>query len=73
MNRLNVSVTGLERASGTHYTPSLMEVTVSVGLVALGFAAFVLAVRWLPIFPERRVEPARFEAAELPAAAALPG
>lgn len=52
MHRLNVSITGLERASGTHYVPSWMELTVSLGLVALGFAAFALAVRYLPIFPE---------------------
>ena len=51
MYRLNVSVTGLERASGTQYTPSWMEVTVSVGLVAVGFAVFALAVRYLPVFP----------------------
>jgi Ni/Fe-hydrogenase subunit HybB-like protein len=51
VNRLNVSVTGLERAAGVHYLPSWMEVSVSVGLVALGFAAFALAVRTLPIFP----------------------
>ncbi len=51
LHRLNVSVTGLERASGMRYTPSWMEVTVSVGLVALGFAAFALAVRYLPVFP----------------------
>jgi Ni/Fe-hydrogenase subunit HybB-like protein len=49
--RLNVSITGLERASGTHYVPSWMEMTVSIGLVAIGFAAFALAVKWLPIFP----------------------
>ena len=51
MHRLNVSVTGLERASGTHYSPTWMELTVSVGLVAIGFAVFALAVRYLPIFP----------------------
>lgn len=51
MHRLNVSITGLERASGTHYVPSWMELTVSFGLVAMGFAAFALAVRHLPIFP----------------------
>jgi Ni/Fe-hydrogenase subunit HybB-like protein len=51
MYRLNVSVTGFERASGVHYIPSLIEVTVSVGLVALGFGAFAWAVRNLPIFP----------------------
>lgn len=50
--RLNVSVTGLERSSGTHYVPSWMEMTVSVGLVAIGMAVFALAVRYLPIFPE---------------------
>jgi len=53
MHRLNVSVTGLERASGARYTPSWMELTISVGLVALGFAVFALAGRYLPIFPER--------------------
>jgi Ni/Fe-hydrogenase subunit HybB-like protein len=51
MNRLNVSVTGMERAAGTRYFPSWMEVSVSLGLVAVGFIAFALAVRYLPIFP----------------------
>jgi Ni/Fe-hydrogenase subunit HybB-like protein len=52
VNRLNVSVTGMERAVGVQYVPSWMEVTVSIGLVALGFALFTLAVRYLPIFPK---------------------
>jgi Ni/Fe-hydrogenase subunit HybB-like protein len=51
MNRLNVSVTGMERASGLHYFPSWMEIIVSLGLVALLFAVFALAVRYLPVFP----------------------
>ena len=51
MHRLDVSVTGLERASGVHYAQTWMEVMVSVGLVAIGFAAFALAVRLLPVFP----------------------
>ncbi len=54
MHRLNVSVTGMERAAGTRYIPSWMEIVVSLALVALGFAAFAAAVRWLPIFPEAR-------------------
>jgi Ni/Fe-hydrogenase subunit HybB-like protein len=54
MHRLNVSVTGLERASGVHYQPSWMEWTVSIGLVAIAFALFALAARYLPIFPVRR-------------------
>jgi Ni/Fe-hydrogenase subunit HybB-like protein len=49
--RLNVSVTGLERASGVHYVPSWMELTISAGLVAFGIALFALAARHLPIFP----------------------
>jgi Ni/Fe-hydrogenase subunit HybB-like protein len=52
VNRLNVSVTGMEAAAGVRYVPSWMELTVSLGLVALGFGLFALAVRWLPIFPE---------------------
>jgi Ni/Fe-hydrogenase subunit HybB-like protein len=52
MNRLNVSVTGMEAAAGARYLPSWMEITVSLGLVGLGFALFTLAVRYLPIFPE---------------------
>lgn len=56
MNRLNVSVTGMERAAGVRYLPSWMELTVSLGIVALGFAAFGLAVRYLPIFPRPATE-----------------
>jgi Ni/Fe-hydrogenase subunit HybB-like protein len=52
MNRLNVSVTGMEAAAGVRYVPSWMELTVSLGLVAIGFGLFALAVRYLPIFPE---------------------
>jgi Ni/Fe-hydrogenase subunit HybB-like protein len=52
MNRLNVSVTGMERALGGRYVPSVMEILVSLGLVAIGMAVFALAVRHLKIFPE---------------------
>jgi Ni/Fe-hydrogenase subunit HybB-like protein len=52
MHRMNVSVTGMERASGVSYFPSWMEFAVSLSLVAGGFAIFGLAVRYLPIFPE---------------------
>ncbi len=54
MHRLNVSVTGLERASGVRYTPSWMEFIVSIGLVGIGMTIFALAVRYLPIFPEEK-------------------
>ncbi|HJW72699.1 MAG TPA: Ni/Fe-hydrogenase cytochrome b subunit [Geothrix sp.] len=50
-NRLNVSITGMEAASGVRYIPSGMEILVSVGLVATGMAVFAFAVRTFPIFP----------------------
>ena len=49
-NRLNVSVTGMETGSGTHYLPMWSEVAVTLALVALGFAIFRGAVRRLPVF-----------------------
>jgi Ni/Fe-hydrogenase subunit HybB-like protein len=52
INRLNVSVTGMERAAGVEYVPTWMEITVSLGLVAIGFTLFTLAVRYLPVFPQ---------------------
>jgi Ni/Fe-hydrogenase subunit HybB-like protein len=54
INRLNVSMTGMERAAGGHYVPAVMEITVSVALVGMAMAAFALACRYLPIFPESR-------------------
>jgi len=41
----------MEGAAGVQYVPSWMELTVSLGLVALGFTLFALAVRYLPVFP----------------------
>ena len=51
-NRLNVSITGIERASGVHYIPRWTEVAVTLAIVAFGFAVFRLAVKNLPIFAE---------------------
>ncbi len=56
-NRLNVSITSLERASGVQYMPKWSEVAVTLGLVAAGFAIFRLAAQHLPVF-EDAVEPA---------------
>jgi Ni/Fe-hydrogenase subunit HybB-like protein len=50
-NRLNVSITGFEGAQGGHYIPAASEVLVTLMLVALGFGAFNLAVRYLPVYP----------------------
>lgn len=56
-NRLNVSVTGMEAASGTSYFPKWTEVAVTLAIVALGFSIFRFACKQLPIFgPQAAVE-----------------
>ena len=47
----------MERAAGARYLPSCMEVAVSAGLVAIGFALFALAARFLPIFEQAPARP----------------
>jgi Ni/Fe-hydrogenase subunit HybB-like protein len=59
-HRLNVSITSVEAATGHRYVPSFLEFLVSAGLVAVGMWVFVLACRYLPVFPE---EPAATEGA----------
>lgn len=55
MNRLNVSITGMERAAGVSYFPSWTELSVTFMIVALGFILFGLAVKYLPIFPSEEL------------------
>ena len=50
MYRLNVSITGIEAGTGVRYFPSWMEVSVTMMIVAIGFAVFGLAAKHLPIF-----------------------
>jgi Ni/Fe-hydrogenase subunit HybB-like protein len=54
LNRLNVSITGLEASSGTHYFPKWTEVSVTLSLVGAGFLCFALAVRYFDVFEPRR-------------------
>ncbi|RMH04926.1 MAG: Ni/Fe-hydrogenase cytochrome b subunit [Planctomycetota bacterium] len=56
VHRLNVAVTGMAGWTGASYFPSVLEMTVTVSLVALGVALFGLAGRWLPVFPPAREE-----------------
>ena len=53
-NRLNVAITGVENAVGGRYTPKWTEVVITAMFVALGFAIFGLAAKYLPIFPEEK-------------------
>jgi Ni/Fe-hydrogenase subunit HybB-like protein len=50
-NRLNVSITGLERSAGTYYVPAWPEFVITLMLVSIGFALFHLAVKYLPVYP----------------------
>jgi uncharacterized membrane protein len=55
-NRLNVSVTAMERASGTQYAPKWTEVVVTLFICALGFAVFRVVAQHFDVFeaqPER--------------------
>jgi Ni/Fe-hydrogenase subunit HybB-like protein len=60
LNRLNVSITGLEASSGAHYFPKWTEISVTLSLAGAGFLCFALAVRYLNVF-EPPAPPARVE------------
>jgi len=53
-NRLNVSITGMEAAAGLTYIPRWTEVMVTLAIIALGFAIFRFAAKYLPIFEEEK-------------------
>jgi Ni/Fe-hydrogenase subunit HybB-like protein len=50
-NRLNVAITSVERSAGVSYFPSWTELSITLMIVALGFAVFRYAVKYFPIFP----------------------
>jgi Ni/Fe-hydrogenase subunit HybB-like protein len=52
VNRLNVTITSMERSAGGVYIPKWTEVVITLTLVAAGFAAFRLAAQYLPVFEE---------------------
>ena len=52
MNRMNVAITGFQRSAGTTYYPSFMEVSITLMIVAIGFAAYRLIAKHFPIFEE---------------------
>lgn len=58
-NRLNISMTAIQQYAPVSYFPSWMEVSVTLMIVALGFAAFRHAAKYLPVFPleEQRAHP----------------
>jgi Ni/Fe-hydrogenase subunit HybB-like protein len=49
-NRLNIALIGFETYVGHHYVPKWTEFSITLMIIAMGFALFGLAVRYLPIF-----------------------
>ncbi len=64
LNRLNVSITGMEASAGVHYFPKWTEVSVTLSLVGAGFLIFALAVRHLRVFGSPRTLEAQVQATE---------
>jgi Ni/Fe-hydrogenase subunit HybB-like protein len=65
-NRLNIAVTGMESASGTHYIPKWTEMAVTLSIIALGFAIFRVVAQYFPIFEAQEEE--KQEPVEAPSA-----
>src|ERR1019366_3818272 len=53
-NRLNIALIGFETYVGHHYMPKWTEFSITLMIVAMGFALFGLAVKYLPIFGEEK-------------------
>ena len=72
-NRMNVSITGFEGSTGVRYFPKWTELAVTGMIIAVGFALFGLAVKYLPIFPkeEAALEPATRSVSEIPEVSAV--
>jgi hypothetical protein len=51
-NRLNIALIGFETYVGHHYVPKWTEFSITLMIIAMGFALFGVAVKYLPIFPE---------------------
>jgi c(7)-type cytochrome triheme protein len=51
LNRLNVSITGIERYAGNVYFPTFLEGASTAFVLACGFAAFGVITRYFPVFP----------------------
>jgi Ni/Fe-hydrogenase subunit HybB-like protein len=55
LNRLNVGVFGVSEyatRSGGDYFPSLMEFTLTIGMIAFAILGFKLCAKYLNLFPE---------------------
>lgn len=58
LNRINVCWIGMDVSDQLHYFPTWMEIAVSLAFITGGTIVFLLAVHYLPIFPDSEDEPA---------------
>jgi Ni/Fe-hydrogenase subunit HybB-like protein len=49
--RINSYLVGYETGPGWHYFPSVTEMLVSIGMIALEILGYIALVRYLPILP----------------------
>jgi len=52
MLRINSYLVGLETGPGWHYFPSVPEIMVTIGMIALEILGYIVLVRYLPILPK---------------------
>jgi Ni/Fe-hydrogenase subunit HybB-like protein len=52
LNRLNVNMFGMYSYTGPIYIPSLFEIIVTAALFSFGAALFLVAAKYLPVFPK---------------------
>ena len=72
MNRINVSITGMDVSSGVNYFPSWTELAVTGSIVGSGFLLFGLAAKYLEVFPPEDMKKVVLgKRSELPALVAL--
>jgi len=57
LNRLNVSIFGHWSYYGPVYFPSWMEIVLSLALFSIGIVIFIVAVKYLPVFPKEEPAP----------------
>jgi Ni/Fe-hydrogenase subunit HybB-like protein len=50
--RINGFLVGYETGEGWHYFPSVPEILLTVGIIAIEILGYIVLVRWLPVLPK---------------------
>ncbi len=65
LHRLDVGITAIQAMAPVRYFPSFLEVSISVFIVTVGIFGFVLAVKYLQVFPKHEDHAIPAEGAEV--------